>query len=123
MPQSLLARALMNHRLGLTDKAEASLAEALKKLGREPEWLEECLQMEARYRQVCDTLLTDEARARILYETAWGYRDLAEPEIKAARSNLIEAEIKKLDGEIDARVYELYGLTESEIMIVEGASS
>jgi len=45
---------------------EASLSEALKKLGREPEWLEECLQMEARYRQVCATLLTDEARARIL---------------------------------------------------------
>ena len=45
---------------------EASLSQALKKLGREPEWLEECLQMEARYRQVCDTLLTDEARARIL---------------------------------------------------------
>src|SRR5205823_6211574 len=44
---------------------EASLAETLKKLGREPEWLEECLQMEARYRHVCDGLLTDEARARI----------------------------------------------------------
>src|SRR5207245_10467095 len=45
---------------------ESSLSEALKKLGREPEWLDECLQMEVRYRQVCDTLLTDEARARIL---------------------------------------------------------
>ena len=45
---------------------EDSLSAALKKLGRETEWLEECLQMEVRYRQVCDTLLTDEARARIL---------------------------------------------------------
>lgn len=33
----------------------------------------------------------------------------------------IEAEIKKLDREIDERVYELYGLTEAEIKIVEGA--
>jgi len=45
---------------------EASMSEVLKKLGREPEWLEKCLQMEVRYRQVCDTLLTDEARARTL---------------------------------------------------------
>lgn len=32
----------------------------------------------------------------------------------------IETEIQKLDAEIDARVYELYGLTEDEIKIVEG---
>jgi hypothetical protein len=34
----------------------------------------------------------------------------------------IESEIKKLDTEIDARVYELYGLTEDEIRIVESAA-
>jgi type I restriction-modification system DNA methylase subunit len=34
----------------------------------------------------------------------------------------IESEIKKLDAEIDARVYELYGLTKDEIKIVEGAT-
>ena len=34
----------------------------------------------------------------------------------------IESEIKKLDTEIDQRVYELYGLTESEIKIVVGAA-
>jgi type I restriction-modification system DNA methylase subunit len=33
----------------------------------------------------------------------------------------IELEIKKLDHEIDQRVYELYGLTPAEIKIVEGA--
>lgn len=32
----------------------------------------------------------------------------------------IETEIQRLDAEIDARVYELYGLTEAEIKIVEG---
>ena len=32
----------------------------------------------------------------------------------------LEAEIKKLDAEIDGRVYELYGLTDEEINIVEG---
>jgi type I restriction-modification system DNA methylase subunit len=32
----------------------------------------------------------------------------------------LESEIKKLDSEIDAFVYELYGLTENEIKIVEG---
>jgi type I restriction-modification system DNA methylase subunit len=34
----------------------------------------------------------------------------------------IESEIKKLDAEIDQRVYELYGLTPEEIKIVEGAA-
>ncbi len=33
----------------------------------------------------------------------------------------IESEIEKLDREIDARVYELYGLTEEEIKLVEAA--
>ncbi|HZL12981.1 MAG TPA: TaqI-like C-terminal specificity domain-containing protein, partial [Verrucomicrobiae bacterium] len=33
---------------------------------------------------------------------------------------MIESEIETLDTEIDARVYELYGLTEDEIKIVEG---
>jgi hypothetical protein len=33
---------------------------------------------------------------------------------------VIEAEIQTLDNEIDARVYELYGLTQEEIKIVEG---
>src|SRR5207244_12423528 len=42
---------------------EASLSEALKKLGREPEWVEVGLQMEVLYRQVWDTLLAEEARA------------------------------------------------------------
>ena len=32
----------------------------------------------------------------------------------------IEAEIQKLDTEIDQRVYDLYGLTPEEIKIVEG---
>jgi hypothetical protein len=32
----------------------------------------------------------------------------------------LEAEIARLDREIDERVYELYGLTEDEIRIVEG---
>jgi hypothetical protein len=34
----------------------------------------------------------------------------------------IESEIKQLDTEIDARVYDLYGLTPEEIKIVEGAA-
>lgn len=34
--------------------------------------------------------------------------------------NLIKAEIEKTDKEIDQKVYELYGLTEDEIRIVEG---
>jgi hypothetical protein len=32
----------------------------------------------------------------------------------------IESEIETLDAEIDARVYELYGLTPEEIKIVQG---
>jgi type I restriction-modification system DNA methylase subunit len=34
----------------------------------------------------------------------------------------LESEIARLDGEIDERVYELYGLTEEEIRMVEGAA-
>jgi hypothetical protein len=34
----------------------------------------------------------------------------------------IESEIKTLDAEIDTRVYDLYGLTEAEVKIVEGAA-
>ena len=34
----------------------------------------------------------------------------------------IEAEIQKLDTEIDQHVYELYGLTEAEIKIVESSA-
>ena len=34
----------------------------------------------------------------------------------------IESEIKKLDAEIDARVYELYGLTPAEIKMVEDSA-
>lgn len=32
----------------------------------------------------------------------------------------LETEIKRLDGEIDAAVYELYGLTPEEVAVVEG---
>jgi len=35
----------------------------------------------------------------------------------------LETEIARLDGEIDARVYELYGLTPEETAIVEGKST
>jgi type I restriction-modification system DNA methylase subunit len=35
----------------------------------------------------------------------------------------VETEIEKLDGEIDARVYDLYGLTPEEIKIVEGGAT
>ena len=35
----------------------------------------------------------------------------------------IESEIKKLDTEIDQRVYELYGLTDAEIKIVESPAN
>jgi len=43
----------------------------------------------------------------------------AERELDDARFSL-EPKIQKLDAEIDALVYRLYGLTEDEIRIVEG---
>jgi len=43
----------------------------------------------------------------------------AEKESGSADLAVIESEIKTLDAEIDARVYELYGLTEDEIKVVE----
>ncbi|MGO8764740.1 MAG: Eco57I restriction-modification methylase domain-containing protein [Limisphaerales bacterium] len=44
-------------------------------------------------------------------------------EAGSADLDAIESEIKRLDAEIDQRVYDLYGLTESEIKIVEGGNS
>jgi hypothetical protein len=37
-----------------------------------------------------------------------------------AKAQALQADINRLDREIDALVYELYGLTEEEIRIVEG---
>lgn len=37
------------------------------------------------------------------------------------KANAIKTEINKLDAEIDTLVYNLYGLTEEEIKIVEGS--
>ncbi len=45
-----------------------------------------------------------------------------EKESGSADLAAIESEIETLDAEIDARVYELYGLTEAEIKIVEGTA-
>lgn len=39
---------------------------------------------------------------------------------KKAEANALQAEIDALDRQIDQMVYELYGLTEEEIRIVEG---
>ena len=38
-----------------------------------------------------------------------------------AKAHALQAQINKTDREIDALVYELYGLTEEEIAVVEGA--
>src|SRR5262249_15447537 len=37
-----------------------------------------------------------EARARMMYEIAWGYRDLAEPEVEAVRAKMVQEMVKKL---------------------------
>ena len=42
------------------------------------------------------------------------------PSASAARKAELEQQIAATDAEIDALVYELYGLTEEEIAIVEG---
>ena len=42
-------------------------------------------------------------------------------ETKKAEAQSLKAEIEKTDKEIDQMVYELYGLSEEEIKIVEGA--
>jgi len=41
---------------------------------------------------------------------------------KKTEANALQAEIDALDRKIDQMVYELYGLTEEEIRIVEGTS-
>jgi hypothetical protein len=42
-------------------------------------------------------------------------------ETKKAEAQTLKAEIDKTDAEIDAMVYELYGLSEEEIEIVENS--
>jgi type II restriction/modification system DNA methylase subunit YeeA len=44
-------------------------------------------------------------------------------ETKKTELNNLQSEINKTDKEIDQMVYELYGLTEEEIEIVEGKGS
>ena len=41
---------------------------------------------------------------------------------KKAETNALQAEIDRIDNEIDQMVYELYGLTEQEIKIVENGN-
>ena len=63
-PQSLEAeRARFFERTALDQQ---SVINALKQLGRDAEWLEQCLSLEVRYQQLCEVLLTDEARANTL---------------------------------------------------------
>jgi type II restriction/modification system DNA methylase subunit YeeA len=47
------------------------------------------------------------------------HKDLAKAKSQA-KKDAVQSEIKATDKEIDALVYELYGLTEEEIQIVEG---
>ena len=47
------------------------------------------------------------------------HKDLAKAKSQA-KKDAIQSEIKETDQGIDALVYELYGLTEEEIRIVEG---
>ena len=46
-------------------------------------------------------------------------KDLAKAKSQA-KKDAIQSEIKETDRDIDALVYDLYGLTEEEIKIVEG---
>ena len=43
-------------------------------------------------------------------------------DLKKTEANKLKAEIEKIDKEIDQMVYELYGLTQEEIEIVENAT-
>ena len=43
-------------------------------------------------------------------------------ETKKTQAQILKADIYRTDVEIDAKVYELYGLTEEEITILEQAS-
>ncbi len=56
---------------------------------------------------------------------AWGLREEAEWmeyfTQEQAAVHILQADIQKTDAEIDRLVYNIYGLTESEIVVVEGA--
>ena len=65
----LLAEAQQHERLRFLERTgytETSIPAALEALGRDPHWLNDCLEMEAAYRLICDELLTDERRSRTL---------------------------------------------------------
>ena len=42
------------------------------------------------------------------------------PDLSGIRRDTVDAQIERTDADIDALVYQLYGLTDDEIAIVEG---
>ncbi len=52
--------------------------------------------LEGQAEQLKKVEAAQEARARMLYEAAWAWRDLAEPEVAAARDKAQQEEVKKL---------------------------
>ncbi len=63
-----------------------------------------------------DSLKLSAGNLRVIRETM----EAVTQEAGSADLAALETEIKRLDGEIDAAVYELYGLTPEEVAVVEG---
>jgi TolA-binding protein len=76
-------------KLAASQKAQGPAAKALQ--GEGVKALRDAIHyLEAQAEQLKQTQPTSETRARILYEMAWAYRSLAEPEIAAERAKMQE---------------------------------
>jgi len=69
------------------------------------------------YKEFINELSKKKVKLSLTEEAEWEYYFLEES--KKAQS--LKSEIDKTDREIDRMVYELYGLTEEEIVIVENS--
>lgn len=69
------------------------------------------------YMDLCSNYKLDGSKPRNLEGIKW----MEVFETKKAEAQTLKTEIEKTDREIDQMVYELYGLSEEEIGIVEGS--
>src|SRR5262249_24109327 len=86
--------------------ARKKLAENLKLLGEAADYLV------AQAEQRKDKETAEDTRARMLYDAAWGYREVGESEIAVARANLQQQRLKKLEPEDNKQAAAVIPVTE-----------
>src|SRR5262249_1263248 len=101
--EALLQIGPARQKLGQANAKPEELAAARKKHEEGLETLREAVDyLVAQAKRLKEAQPKREVRARILYEAAWGYRALAEPEIAAARA-IAQKELLKKGASVNGR--------------------